>query len=76
MPNGITGTRASAQSFTMLGDLGFALGEQDGVGRLALEPGERIGVLLAQRLAERETLAEARGQAWRRARACVLPPRP
>ena len=34
-----------------VGDLGFGLGEQHGVGRLALEPGERVGVLLAQRLA-------------------------
>ena len=45
-----------------VGDLGFALGEQDGVGRLALEPGERIGVLLAQRLAHGEAVAEARGK--------------
>ncbi len=62
MPNGMTGTRASAQSFTIVGDLGFGLGEQDGVGRLALEPGERVGVLLAKRLAQREALAEARGK--------------
>ena len=45
-----------------LRDLGFGLGEEDGVGRLALEPGERIGVLLAKRLAQGEALAEARGK--------------
>ena len=45
-----------------LGHLGFGLGEQHRVGRLALEPGERIGVLLAKRLAQREAIAEARGK--------------
>ena len=54
-----------------VGDLGFGLGEQDGVGRLALEPGERVGVLLAQRLAQREAVAEARGQVGRTARALL-----
>ena len=45
-----------------LRDLSLALGEEDGVGRLALKPGERIGVLLAKRLAQGEALAEARGK--------------
>ena len=34
-----------------LGDLFGGLGEQNGVGRLDFEPGQRVGVLLAQRLA-------------------------
>ena len=55
VPKGITGTRGFGAELHDFGDLGLGLGEQNGVGRLALEPGERIGVLLAQRLAQRET---------------------
>jgi hypothetical protein len=45
-----------------LGNFGLGLGEQHGVGRLALEPSQRVGVLLTQRLTEREAVAEARGK--------------
>ena len=45
-----------------LGDLGLGLGEQHGVGRLGLEPGERVGMLLPKRLAQREAVTEARGK--------------
>ena len=62
MPNAIDRHAGLGAERHELGDLGFALGEQDGVGRLALEPGERVGVLLAQRLAHGESVAEARGK--------------
>ncbi len=48
--------------FDDLGDLFGGLGEQNGVGGLRLQPGQRAGVLLAQRLAPREAVAEARGE--------------
>ena len=47
VPNGMTGTREAAQSLHHLGDLGLGLSEQHRVGRLALEPSQRVGMLLA-----------------------------
>ena len=58
VPNGMTGTRAAAQSFTDLDHLRGGLGEQHRVGRLRRDPGQRVGVLLAERRAGREALAE------------------
>ncbi len=43
-------------------DLVGRLGEQHGVGRLTGNPGERVGVLLAERKPGREARTETRGQ--------------
>jgi hypothetical protein len=40
----------------------LCLGEHDSVWRLTFEPGECVGVLLAQGLAHRESIAETRGK--------------
>ncbi len=53
------GARAESHD---LGDLGLGLGEQHGVGSLDLEPGERVGMLLPKRPAQREAVTEARGE--------------
>ncbi len=62
VPKGITGTRGFGAELHDFGHLGLGLGEKNGVGRFAFEPGERVGVLLAQRLPHGEAAAEARGQ--------------
>ena len=58
VPKGMTGTRASAQSLTNFDHLLRRLGEDHGVGRLAGDPGERVGMLLAERGSGREAIAE------------------
>ena len=45
-----------------LGHLLGGLGEHDGIGRLDLDPSERVGVLLPQRLVLRQAVAEACGK--------------
>ena len=62
VPNGMTGTRcAGADAHDLLHVLG-RLRKDHRVGRLVLDPGDGVAVLLAHRLRGHQPVAEARGE--------------
>ena len=59
VPKGITAARSFGAELHHLDDLRRRRGEDHRIGRLAFDPGQRVGVLLAKRVAGREAVAEA-----------------